>query len=193
MPLSNLTIDDRLSGLTEGQVACLRLVSEHYSSKEIARLLNISPHTVDQRLRGAIRTVGVQSRFEAARLYAELNKKEPSQSLIYQTPDVVNSVNPSNLGTATKRNGDFTGKQGFEDFDGNALVAKQTYAAHGLFPQSKKKSYLSSNLPFPRRVGDKNDMAIVERLGWIVAIAIASAVSFGGILAGLESLSRLSG
>ena len=33
--------------LTEGQKACLRLVGQHYTSKEIARTLGISPFTVD--------------------------------------------------------------------------------------------------------------------------------------------------
>ena len=50
---------DRLS---RGQVECLRLVAGHLSSKEIAAKLGISPHTVDQRIRGALHILGVERR-----------------------------------------------------------------------------------------------------------------------------------
>jgi hypothetical protein len=47
---------------------CLLLVAEHRTSKEISRHLGISPHTVDQRIRLALRTLGVRDRIEASRL-----------------------------------------------------------------------------------------------------------------------------
>jgi DNA-binding CsgD family transcriptional regulator len=40
--------------LSQGQVDCLLLVDQHHSSKEIAVRLGISPHTVYQRIRGAL-------------------------------------------------------------------------------------------------------------------------------------------
>lgn len=52
--------------LSEGQKECLRLVLKHMTSKEIARHLGISSHTVDQRLRYAIRILGARSRMQAA-------------------------------------------------------------------------------------------------------------------------------
>ncbi|MDB5686576.1 MAG: LuxR family transcriptional regulator, partial [Rhizorhabdus sp.] len=54
-----------IAKLSEGQRACLRRVLMHMSSKDIARELDISPHTVDQRLRVAIQTLGAANRFEA--------------------------------------------------------------------------------------------------------------------------------
>ena len=42
---------DRIEKLTEAQRVCLRMVLMHLSSKDIARELGISPHTVDQRPR----------------------------------------------------------------------------------------------------------------------------------------------
>lgn len=54
--------------LSKGQVDCLQLVHEHLTSKEIAARLGISPHTVDQRIRIAMRLLNVPSRIEAARL-----------------------------------------------------------------------------------------------------------------------------
>jgi DNA-binding CsgD family transcriptional regulator len=57
--------------LTQGQIDCLLLVGEHFTSKEIASRLCISPHTVDQRVRVALRVLGVKRRTDAARIVAE--------------------------------------------------------------------------------------------------------------------------
>jgi DNA-binding CsgD family transcriptional regulator len=54
--------------LKPGQIDCLLLVDNHLTSKEIALRLGISPHTVDQRVRRALRVTGTRSRREAARL-----------------------------------------------------------------------------------------------------------------------------
>ena len=51
--------DSPVTRLTEGQIECLLLVDRHYSSKEIASKLGISPHTVDQRIRGALEKLDV--------------------------------------------------------------------------------------------------------------------------------------
>src|SRR5947207_9870022 len=74
----------RVARLTRGQLDCLLLVDQHLSSKEIAAELNISPHTVDQRIRVALQTLGVDRRTHAARLVARSH--EPYQRLIHQSP-----------------------------------------------------------------------------------------------------------
>lgn len=56
--------------LTDKQCEALEGVWQRLSSKEIARQLDISPRSVDQRLDAARRTLGVTDRNEAARLYA---------------------------------------------------------------------------------------------------------------------------
>lgn len=58
----------RISRLTAGQKKCLLLVAQHMSSKEIALRLGISPHTVDERIRRALRILGVGHRRDAALL-----------------------------------------------------------------------------------------------------------------------------
>lgn len=87
-PMSKLRNPD----LTEGQKACLRLVDEHRTSKEISRILGISHHTVDQRLNLARKKLGADSRIEAARIFAEL--ENISQPLVYQPA----AVEPGILG-----------------------------------------------------------------------------------------------
>jgi DNA-binding CsgD family transcriptional regulator len=73
--------------LSAAQVETLRHVFAHRSSKEIARIMGVSPHTVDERVRRAIRLLGVTSRIEAARI-VESAASEPYQPLIYQAPQL---------------------------------------------------------------------------------------------------------
>ena len=47
-----------MARLSPGQIECLLLVDQHHNSKEIAAKLGISPHTVDQRIRGALDKLG---------------------------------------------------------------------------------------------------------------------------------------
>ena len=61
-----------LGGLTDKQREVLDLLIEHKTSKEIARLLGISPHTVDQRIFFAKEKLGAASRNEAAAAYRRL-------------------------------------------------------------------------------------------------------------------------
>ncbi len=61
-----------LSMLSDKQREVLDLVLEHKSSKEIARTLQISPYTVDQRVAAARQKLGVSTRGELARIYSRL-------------------------------------------------------------------------------------------------------------------------
>jgi DNA-binding CsgD family transcriptional regulator len=85
-------LQTRIQKLTDGQKECLYLVSLYHSSKEVARLLNISSHTVDQRLKRAIAILGVTNRAEAARVFMEHEKSTPETQtydhLVCQKPDI---------------------------------------------------------------------------------------------------------
>lgn len=70
--------------LTDGQKACLRLVDDHHTSKEIARILGISPFTVDQRLDAARRKLNASSRKDAAKIFAAFEKGGLSEPLVYE-------------------------------------------------------------------------------------------------------------
>jgi DNA-binding CsgD family transcriptional regulator len=80
--------------LSAGQMSVLHRVAQHKSSKEIARELDISPHTVDQRVRRIHSILGVSTRSEAARVYmAAHNSLEEVDAdlcggLIYQGPSL---------------------------------------------------------------------------------------------------------
>jgi DNA-binding CsgD family transcriptional regulator len=66
-----------IASLSPQQVACLRLVGELRTSKQIADILGISSHTVDTHLSNAVRRLGAANRMEAARLLAEATAKVP--------------------------------------------------------------------------------------------------------------------
>jgi len=55
------------TSLTPREIECLRLVGRHLQTKEIARALNLSPHTVNTYIKSACDRLGVANRREAAR------------------------------------------------------------------------------------------------------------------------------
>jgi DNA-binding CsgD family transcriptional regulator len=166
----------RVARLTAGQLDCLRLVNDHLSSKEIAAQLDISPHTVDQRIRGALHILGVERRSQAARIVAQFGGEY--QRLIHQPPHIERRPRPGHPEAAIGyqiRHADRAGEAG-----GTFGTEQPTVA----FAPSLQ-------LPFATRKNPRNEMNVGQRLFWIAMIAIGAAFSAGMYLAGLESLSRL--
>ena len=167
----------RVARLSAGQLDCLRLVDQLLSSKEIANELHISPHTVDQRIRGALHILGVDRRAQAARLVAQ--HCGPYQRLIHQSPYVEpdpSTVQPGGTVSIQIRHADRAGRTGKAGF-----ITEQRPA---FFRPSLQ-------MPFATRSNPRNEMSVGQRLLWIVLIATGAAFSAGLYLAGLESLARL--
>jgi DNA-binding CsgD family transcriptional regulator len=76
-----------LAELTCKQRQVLDLLLEHKTSKEIARELGISPHTVDQRVQFAREKLGTRTRGEAAVAYRRL--LETCGQLTYENSRIV--------------------------------------------------------------------------------------------------------
>lgn len=170
---------DPVERLTEGQRECLRRVLRHMSSKEIARELGISSHTVDQRLRIAMQTLGASSRVEAAKMLAAREQDGPYQPSVYQPLYIA----PTTLPHAALRS-DAEGQR--EQRGGESAWddrAGQTAAPPTPSPRIP--------LSLPIRGGQRNELGPWQRLGWIVAIAIGTALAFGALLAGLQALAQL--
>ena len=167
----------RVARLSAGQLDCLRLVNQHLSSKEIASELDISPHTVDQRVRGALHILGVERRSQAARIVAQYGG--PYQRLIHQPPHLERGRDDAQHGGAVSfqiRHADRAGGAGTPVF---------------ITEQRNGGSWSSLPLPFATRSNPRNEMSVGARLLWIVLIAMGAAFSAGVYLAGLESLARL--
>ena len=167
----------RVAKLTPGQLDCLLLVDQHLSSKEIAAELKISPHTVDQRIRQALATLGVERRTQAARIVAHV--RGPYQRLIHQSPYISDEDQTSQPGAAVSTQIRHAGRAG-------------EIGEAGFLTEQRPVSFRSSlQPPFATRSNPRNEMSVGQRLFWIAAIAIGSAFSAGMYLAGLESLARL--
>ena len=83
--------DNYISLLSAAQIETLRHVFEHKNSKQIARLMNVSPHTVDERVRRVLKKLNVSNRTEAARILAVngvFDHVTPYQPLTYQLIDL---------------------------------------------------------------------------------------------------------
>lgn len=69
-----------LQQLTPREKECLRLAAQHLSSKEIARKLAVSPHTVNGHIDEARRKMGVATRRDAARILLEAEERSAPMS-----------------------------------------------------------------------------------------------------------------
>ena len=167
--------------LSDGQIECLLLVDQHHNSKEIAARLGISPHTVDQRIRGALEKLGVVRRGEAARLVvAALPHADATyQRLIHQSPHI-DGTPPTGQQEGTVRTS-----------IRHADRAGEANPAGHLTEQSPVGIGSPLQLPFATRSYPSNEMSVGLRLLWIVLIAMGATFSAGMYLAGLESLSRM--
>jgi DNA-binding CsgD family transcriptional regulator len=230
----------RVTLLTEAERECLRLVYQHMTSKDIARQIGVSPHTVDMRLRQAIRKLEVSNRIEAARALvhteillgvaqpvADNRDADAYQELIYQASEIAADANSATIGAPASQE---PGAASNRSSDPNQLehgsLARTLHPTSGRLdvgpsggslaqPDASAGKIAQATLatdwpgiaaPDPgigarplhptqfhetRPWGAKNDLGIGHRLGWIMAISMASALSFGGILAALAALKAL--
>ncbi len=167
--------------LSEKEIVCLRGVAGLKSSKAIARDLGISSHTVDARLKRAIAKLDAADRFEAARNYQASEKMtDPAdpgvRTLAYQAPDV-----PETPGYPPQASSSPDGVR--NDEGSTTRLRDNAFAADW--------THRSSYFPVPSYRGERNGLTGLQRLGWIVAIAVGSVVIFGGLMGGLSALSTL--
>ena len=86
------------------QWAAIKLLLEHKTSKQIARELGISPHTVDQRLATAMRYAGAKNRRELAQFFEVFAARPWSAdrvALRMNVPEVAPMLPPSRRATET--------------------------------------------------------------------------------------------
>lgn len=166
-----------LESLSEQQRICLRMVFEHMTSKDIARRLDISHHTVDQRIKTAMRLLDAPSRVKAARMLARHEKRH--RRLVYQTPEIEPPPPDRPDRTPSHERGMPAGHAGY--------AIQESRAEFGFRPES----FIGRPFASPKPWGARNDLTTIQRVAVIVAIAIGSALSFGAVTAGLEALTRI--
>ncbi|TPE61054.1 helix-turn-helix transcriptional regulator [Sandaracinobacter neustonicus] len=191
--MADVDLAARVARLTAGQRECLDLVDDHATSKEIARQLGISRHTVDARLRGAIQTLGVSSRREAAIIYRAAMQAEAYQPFAYQSSRIVTELpEPENAGHDAD-----------DEPDESTLAAPAAAAAHavpqpavGVVSDSAVWTAVPSHglplrQPALRLWGGSNDLSPSQRVVGILVVTILAMLAFGVFLTGIEALSLL--
>jgi DNA-binding CsgD family transcriptional regulator len=162
-------IEFMLAGLTPKQREVLDLLIEHKTSKEIARQLGISPHTVDQRIQFAKEKLGAGSRSEVAQLYRRL--VEICGQLTYEDSRIAAAAAEADNGPGTQA-GPLT-----------ALARRErTYPDQ---PRETESDYPVVPELFEGRYGT------LIRLGAIIAIAVFLVFLVLGGLAIFSTLSEL--
>ncbi len=150
--------------LTARERDCLRLVARGMSSKEIALALGLSPLTVDGYLKEAVRTLGVSTRREAARI---LTSHEEAPQASDETP-------PQKLGG--------------EPLD----LAETVHSGVPLSPK-RTDAEPRFRMPFLRQGRQINDLDPLSRLMWIIGLAVLMLVAVANFLNGLGALWRITG
>lgn len=176
-----------LATLGEGEIACLRLVSEGLGSKAIARRLGLSPHTVDARLKATCRKLGTNSRFVAAKMLADnrllpidIVEDSPDTKLVYENVSLPNGPVAADK-QASAGEGDGPG-----DLD-HSMPPKP-----GAMPVSGSGgAWLEPDHPIAKFFGGENRLSVWQRLLVSLAIAMGSVIAFGVLVNGLVGISRL--
>lgn len=148
--------------LTETQKTCLRHVLEHRTSKDIARLLNCSPHTVDTHVRTAQKLLNAKDRFEAARILNtfENGKKRTLSSASSRLSETAPSV--------------------------TIEPPQQVVELSPVVISSRAKL-----LPLPDFWGDKHELGNGAKFGWMTLLAVYICVSIGALLALMQAVETL--
>src|SRR3954468_7789494 len=147
---------DRIERLTDKQRECLRLVYRHMETKEIARVLGLSPDGVTQRIKTAMRTLRVDRRRDAARILAEAEGLAPYPPHVYQPRDIAPTPEPAMMAPSTER-------EWRSGFSGEAMREEQ--AVYRVASQIRTPA-----LPLPIRGARPNDLGWQKRLAWIAGI-----------------------
>jgi DNA-binding CsgD family transcriptional regulator len=159
--------------LTEGQKECLRLVAAHFTSKEIARSLNISRFTVDQRLDAARSKLSASSRKEAALMFVSADSVSLSHPLVYE-PNRVESQ-PGN--TIPQLSVGSVGIQNSENIYANYLSIENTsFADRSLLDK------ILAVISVPPVGGQRHELSTREVFVQSLNVAFYSAVIIGIIV-----------
>jgi hypothetical protein len=149
-------------------------------TKEIARELEISPDGVTQRVKAAMRILGVNSRRDAARMLADIEGPDLYPPQVYPPRDIAFEAHPATFAPSTE--------SGREQAPAMVGAMREEQAAFQVAPQFRSGR---SKFPLPSREGTPSDLNALQRLGWIMGLMLLIAFAFGVFLAGMEALSRL--
>ncbi len=175
-----------VDALSVGETDCLDLVADGFGSKDIARRLDISPHTVDARLKSACAKLATKSRFHAAsilrdatRLPSDVAVTSAHANLVYEDRKLPENANPADKRASA---GEGDGPAGLRTWQGPEREADAS---------RNGKLWLEPDHPIAKFFGGENRLSIGQRLLAILAIGIGAAIAVGILANALVGISRL--
>ena len=175
-----------MARLNAGERICLELVAEGKSSKSIARDLDLSPHTVDDRIRSACEKLGAGNRTQAAKIY--WTSVHVGKSETYDETSILRYENSGILaGDVSGNNGPSAGESdGSDEYDRERLRRLVSLRDSRSGKVRPKQSH-----PFATFFWGTNKLSAGRRILVILAIALGFLVAVGTMVNGLTALSRL--
>lgn len=175
-----------ISRLSDGEVACLKMVASGMQSKEIARALSISPHTVDMRLRSAMTKLKAPSRFVAAQTVAEFFNDNNDKSvgndpinLIHQNLRIpLSPISPHGRSSPADSNA---------AEDRSQITDHSAESLQGSEPWNRGRRLSQAVAAF---FGEENRLGAGQRTLLIFAMAAAIAIGFGTLVNAALGLSQ---
>lgn len=185
----------RVEQLTETQRQCLRLTYQHRTSKEIAPLLGLSPHSVDAHIRIAMKVLGVNNRREAALVLHDRETAQPARrkptNIHYEpsapapcayvsegpSPDWTYPSDGSNMAVVNEHSQNISGM--------DTLVEQSGPTSAVTDPN------LKDNVSRPSSWADLENLDAKKKVIVILLTSFLSAMTFTLILSGLAALSIL--
>lgn len=176
----------RFDRLNEGERDCLRLVAQGLVSKEIARHLALSPHTVDDRIRTACKKLKVRRRSQAAHLLVSLEG-----SVIKEEKYDTSKLRHEESGIAEASGASEKGVSAGEGSGSDDLEHQRPESAESISDSASGGSRLVIHHPYAIFFGGRNRKPIILRLLYFALIVIGLGFAYGGIADGLTELSRI--
>lgn len=161
-------IADRVAKLTDRQRSCLRYVRDGYETKQIARLLGISPDRAAKDIKAAMGKLHVSRRFDAARILAQAEGAHAGPGLMQALSEPEEPrpiVYPPNAGQHRE----------------HVSETRATYVVD--------RAPIEFSVPFRKRGSEHNDLGLWQRIFWIALITALTLSAFGGLASGLAMLS----
>lgn len=174
-----------LSRLTPSERRCLELVDQGLQSKEIARVLDRSPNSVDTWLRSAARKLGVRDRFQAAKMLVASTKSLENGDV---TPLSILRYQDSSI-PAADDSGDR--EPSAEEGNGSAGLGQIKPDHPGSHDSGNGKSWIEPSHPIAKFFGGENRNSVIQNILLIVGIAILISIAFTLVMSSYLGLSRL--
>jgi len=157
-----------IAALTERQRTCLRLVLQGHETKEIARLLDISPLRAGKDIKAAMSKLGVSRRIEAARILGRVEGVRDGPGLA-QALSATAQFAPPVLMPIAERHQEYV------------VETKAAYVVD--------RPTIDLSVPFRRQGSKHNDLGSWQRVIWIALITAFTLSAFGALAGGLAILS----